>query len=91
MGKDNPEKGMGKGGARNFKKPFIEAGLLPDILSKHSDLLKNFKSYEFISAQGATDPKGLMIALELVEDILELSPSCEVHSQHLQFVGENLV
>lgn len=74
----------GKGGARHFRKPFIEAGLLLNVLSKHADLVKNFKTYEFISSQGAADPKGLMMALDLVEDILELSPSCELHSQPLR-------
>eukprot|EP00438_Fugacium_kawagutii_P031189 Skav234749 [mRNA] locus=scaffold14:669836:670630:+ [translate_table: standard] len=74
----------GKGGARHFKKPFIESGLLLNVLSKHADLVKNFKNYEFISAQGAADPKGLLMALDLVEDILELSPTCELHSQPLR-------
>ena len=78
------EKGMGKGGARHFKKPFIEAGLLLDVLSKHADLVKDFKIYEFISAQGAADPRGLLATLDLVEDLLELSPSCELHSQPLR-------
>ena len=75
---------MGKGGARHRKKPFIEAGLLLDVLSKHAELVQDFKTYELISAQGAADPRGLLLALDMVEDLLELSPSCELHCQPLR-------
>ena len=34
-----------KGGPRHFAKPWVEAGLLFDLLSKHEDLMKNFKTY----------------------------------------------
>ena len=67
-------KGWAKEGQGIAKKPFIEAGLLLDVLSKHADLVRDFKTYEFFSAQGAADPRGLLVALDMVEDLLELSP-----------------
>ena len=75
---------MSRGGARHFAKPMIETGLIFDIFFRHEDLIRNFGSYETLSTQSAVDPKGLIHNLPLVEDILEIAPSCEIHPQPLR-------
>lgn len=75
---------VARGGARHFAKPFVESGLLLNILAKHEDLIRDFRTYESITAQGATDPKGLYLLLDFVEDVLEISPQCEIHAQPLR-------
>ena len=62
----------------------IETGLIFDIFFRHEDLIRNFGSYETLSTQSAVDPKGLIHNLPLVEDILEIAPSCEIHPQPLR-------
>ena len=36
----------GSGGARHFKKPFLETRLLMNCLKNHEEQLKDFKGYE---------------------------------------------
>ena len=74
----------GRGGARHFKKPFVEAGLLMDCLQRHSELLRNFKWYESLSRNSGADPKALYHALGFVDDLLALEPSAEIHGQPLR-------
>ena len=74
----------GRGGARHFKKPFVETGLLMKCLKSHEELLKDFKGYESLSRNNGVDPKGLLHALDFVNDILDLEPSGEVHAQPLR-------
>ena len=73
-----------KGGARHFAKTWIEAGIVFDLISKHEDLMKDFRTYESISSQGALDPKGILHALEFIQDVLDVAPACEVHCQPLR-------
>ena len=74
---------MGKGGPRHFSKPFVEAGLLQEVLRKHEDVLVNFRGYEGLSRNSGVDPRGLVHALPFVEDLLRLEPQCEVRPQPL--------
>ena len=74
----------GRGGARHFKKPFVETGLLMKCLKQHEELLKDFKGYESLSRNNGVDTKGLVHALGFVNDILDLEPSGEVHAQPLR-------
>ena len=81
------KKGMGKGGrggARHFSKPYVDAGLLLKLLSKHEEIMKDFKSYEALSRNSGIDPRGLVNALHFVNDVLDLAPSCELHPQPLR-------
>ena len=75
---------QGRGGARHFKKPYVETGLLLKLLKKHEDLLQDLKGYESLSRNSAVDPKALHRCLPLVEDIVALEPSAEVHPQPLR-------
>ena len=74
----------GRGGARHFKKPFVETGLLTQCLKKHSELLKDFKGYETLSRNSGPDPKALYHALGFVDDLLALEPCGEIHGQPLR-------
>ena len=75
---------QGRGGARHKAKPFVDTGLLLKLLGKHEELIKDFKSYDGLSRNSAVDPRGLVNVLHFVNDVLELSPSCEVHPQPLR-------
>ncbi|CAJ1371784.1 unnamed protein product [Effrenium voratum] len=75
---------QGRGGARHFKKPYVETGLLLKLLKKHEDLLLDLKGYESRSRNSAVDPKALHRCLPLLEDIVALEPSAEVHPQPLR-------
>lgn len=74
----------GRGGSRHRAKPFIETGLLMRVLMKHQDLLVNFKGYETLSRNNGVDPKGLLHALDFINDVLELEPTAEIHAQPLR-------
>ena len=71
--------GPGRGGARHKAKPYIDTGLLFKVLSKHEELLTDMKGYEVVSRNSAVDPKALYGLLPLVNDLLGLVPSAEVH------------
>ena len=75
---------MGKGGPRHTAKPFVEQGLLQECLRKHEDIVSNLRGYEGLSRNSAVDPRGLVHALPLVEDLLHLEPQCELHPQPLR-------
>ena len=73
-----------KGGARHFPKPVVDVGILHKLLGHYDDLLPNFGSYESISRSQATDPKGLMEVIGLLESIVKVSNTCEVHQSTLR-------
>ena len=78
-------KGMsGRGGARHTSKPFIEGGLLFKLFSKHKAIIQDFKGYESLSRNSGVDPTSLLHSLDLVNDILDLEPTCEIHPQPLR-------
>jgi hypothetical protein len=71
--------GQGRGGARHKAKPYIDTGLLFKVLNKHEELVADMKGYEVVSRNSAVDPKALHALLPLVNDLLGLVPSAEVH------------
>ena len=68
-----------KGGARHFSKPMVDPFLLYKTLSNHVSLVASLGSYETTSRQQATDAKGLVHCLPLLEALLNLSPTGEIH------------
>lgn len=62
----------------------IESGLLYEVLSRHEDVVKDFRSYETITSQGAADPQGLLHCIDFLNDVLDLAPQCELHPQPLR-------
>lgn len=74
----------GKGGYRHTAKPHVDVGLLLEALKKHESLLKNFGPYSAISGNQAVDPKGLIHCLGLLQDLVKLSPTAEIHSSPLR-------
>ena len=73
-----------RGGSRHRSKPYIESGLLTKVLLRHEDILVNFKGYESCSRNSGADPKGLVHCLDLVNDVLELEASAEIHTAPLR-------
>lgn len=83
-----------KGGARHFRKPYVDTSLLFRALLKHENLINDLKAYEILSRNSAVDPRAMYALLPLVEELLELEPSAEVHPQPLraallQLLGQN--
>ena len=73
-------KGMGtRGGSRHRSTPYIESGLLVKVLLRHEDILVNFKEYESCSRNSGADPKRLIHCLDLVNHLLDLEASAEIH------------
>ena len=68
-----------RGGPRHFSKPFIEAGLLLQVLLKHEDRVQDFKAYEHLSSGSTPDPKGLIYCLGLLQDLVKIAPQAELH------------
>ena len=74
----------GKGGARHFSKPRVDADILFKILSNHSDLLSDLGPYENVSRTQACNPSGLLHVLGLVRALVQAEKSCEIHQSNLR-------
>ena len=74
----------GKGGHKHFAKPYVDPYLLYKAFHTHEELLKSFGAYETVSRSQATDAKGLIHCLPLLEDLLKISPSGEIHPNPLR-------
>ena len=68
-----------RGGARHFSKPMVVPFVLFQTLNKHVSLVSSLGRYETVSRQQATDAKGLVHCLPLLEALLDLSPTGEIH------------
>ena len=77
-------KGQRKGGARHFSKPYVDSGLVFQVLEQNQDLLQDLKNYEVTSKCNSPDPKGLVQTLPLWKGLLRLEPSAEIHTQPLR-------
>ena len=74
----------GKGGHKHFAKPYVDPYLLYKAFHTHEELLKSFGAYGTVSRSQATDAKGLIHCLPLLEDLLKISPSGEIHPNPLR-------
>ena len=88
--------GTGRGGARHKAKPFFDPGLLFKVLDKHEDLVTDLKGYDVLSRNSAVDPKALHSLLPMLNELLGLVPSAEIHPGSLrqslyQMLQKNLV
>ena len=72
---------MGKGGARHFAKPMVDGGLLYKAFHSHRDVLIDLGDYETLSRNGSPCFEGLIKSAGLIEDVLLLEPSAELHPQ----------
>ena len=75
---------MSKGPARHFAKPMVDQGVLYKCLSCHEDLIQDLGTYELVSRNQATDPGGLMEIIALLESLVKVSATFEVHSGPLR-------
>ena len=76
--------GTGRGGARHKAKPYVDPGLLFKVLDKHEDLVTDLKGYEVLSRNSAVDPKALHSLLPMLNELLDLVPSAEIHPGSLR-------
>lgn len=65
-------------------KPHIDVMLVYDALNKHRDILVNFGPYNALSKSMAVDPKGLMHCYFLLDELIKISPTGEIHSQPMR-------
>ena len=72
------KKGMSKGGPRHFAKPAVDPGIILRIFKDHSALIANLGIYETVSKSGAVSPQGLLDCKALLQDIIEVAPTCEL-------------
>ena len=74
----------GRGGARHFAKPLVDADVIFNILSTNSKIVADLGSYEHLSKTYAPDPKGLMHCLDLWKALLKAEPSGSCHVRPLR-------
>ena len=84
MTKEDVQKRMSRGGARHTPKPQVDEGLLVSLFAEHKSLVQHMGSYERISRSQACNPKGLMDLLPLTKGLVNLEPTCEIHTQGLR-------
>lgn len=70
---------QGRGGAKHFSKPMVDPYLLYKTLHKHHELVTNVGGYETVSRSQGTDAKGLHQCLPLLQDLVQISPTGEIH------------
>ena len=74
----------GKGGARHFSKPLIDQGLLFQVFAEHKGLVCDLKGYELLSRNSATNPLALHQLLPLIDALVALECSAEIHAQTMR-------
>ena len=74
----------GRGGARHFAKPLVDADVLFSILSGNEELVADIGSYEHLSKAYAPDPKGLLHCLDLWKALVKAEPSGSCHMRPMR-------
>ena len=74
----------GRGGARHFAKPLVDADVLFSILSANEELVADLGSYEHLSKTYAPDPKGLLHCLDLWKALVKAEPSGSCHMRPMR-------
>ena len=74
----------GRGGARHFAKPLVDADVLFSILSANEELVADLGSYEHLSKAYAPDPKGLLHCLDLWKALVKAEPSGSCHMRPMR-------
>lgn len=67
--------GIRKGGPRHKPGPDVDAGILTNMFQKHREAFRDFGFYEHISRSQACSGAGLVLAFELLDDLLEVCPT----------------
>ena len=70
---------MGKGGKLHYSKPVIDGGLLFKAFLNGAEFLKNLGEYETLSRNSGPSYEGLVKNSPLLEELLVLEPSAELH------------
>ena len=74
----------GEGGARHTPKPQVDTSLLAQCFLTHKDLLAKLGAYENMSKNQACSPKGIVQVLPLLEGLVDLESTCEIHGSCLR-------
>ena len=74
----------GKGGPRHTSKPHVDVSLFLQTLQRHESIIMNFGAYTMLSRSQSVDPKGLMHCFPLLDDLIKLSKTAEIHSQPIR-------
>ena len=74
----------GRGGCRHTPKPMVDECLLQKVLCTHSNIVAVMGPYDSISRAQAISPKGLAKVMPLLKDLVEVEPTCEIHTQCLR-------
>ena len=72
---------MGKGGPRHFTKPMPDAGLLYGVLKENIEKVCDLGEYESLSRGSGISPQGLSANIVLLEKLVLVEPSAEIHSK----------
>jgi hypothetical protein len=72
---------MGKGGKLHFAKPVVDGGLLFRALLTGAQFLRNLGDYETLSRGSLPSYEGLVQNGPLLEELLVLEPTAELHPQ----------
>ena len=66
-----------KGGPRHTPKPLVDA------MARNDSIIRNLGAYNTTSKSQSVSPKGIMHCYSLLQDLVELSSSAEIHTQPL--------
>ena len=75
---------MAWGGKRHSKKPYVDVGVLTKELSDHVDLVKDLGGYEVASRTQSPDAMALLSIKPVIESLLKLSPTAEMHGKSMR-------
>ena len=81
---DPCRKDMVRGGPRHFVKPVVDIGILHRCLCQYDDVVQDLGAYEHVSRNQATDVPGLLQVVGLLEGLVKVSTTCEVHPSTLR-------
>ena len=75
---------MVKGDARHQTKPMVDVGLLFKVLQQHSNVAQNLGQYETISKAQGCNPAGLLKVHGLMNDLVDMEASCQIHQTSMR-------
>ena len=79
------------GGRRHFPKPFCDAGLVLKALQENEQLVCDLGPYEAVSTSSGIEAPGLYQNLNLIEALVKVEKTCEIHSQPLRVAVQQLL
>ena len=75
---------MVRGGKRHFPKPRTDGGLVLKVFRDNMDNVTDLGEYESLSRNSGISPHGLVQNIKLLEDIVSVEPTAELHPQPIK-------